>query len=75
MKLIEYLHKHYLEQDLKHFLLMVPHILWDLISKKFDNTNNTLTASILENGKVLNSTDTSDKYGIVGFWRSLSTYN
>jgi hypothetical protein len=43
--------------------------------QKMDNTNNTLTASILENGKVSNSTNTSDKYGIVGFWRSLSTYN
>ena len=43
--------------------------------QKMDNTNNTITASILENGNVVNSTNTSDKYGIVGFWRSLSTYN
>jgi hypothetical protein len=43
--------------------------------QKMDNTNNTLTASLIENGKVVNSTNTSDKYGIVGFWGSLANYN
>jgi hypothetical protein len=43
--------------------------------QKMDGTNNNLTASLVQDGSTLNSTSTSERFGIIGMWRSFSVNN